>query len=457
MVDDDEAISWALQRGFKAEGWPVERVSSAELALKFLDAREIDLVVLDVRLPGMNGLDAMQLLRAKKPSLPIILMTAFGTLDVAVAAIRYEASEYLTKPFDLKDAIAAVRRAWTRQYRAASPEPSAIDKNGFDRSGLVGNSAPMQELFKQIALASQSDISVLLYGESGSGKELVARALHRHGTRSGKPFFAVNLSSLSPTLIESELFGHAKGAFTGSERDREGVLELANEATLFIDEAGDIPLNIQIKLLRVLEQREVVRVGEAHARKASFRVISATSVDPDVLLEEGRMRRDFFYRVAGFVIRVPPLRERAEDIPILADCFLRAVSADHPGFADATLAELKRRAFPGNVRELRQAVEYASLMSRGEVIHPVHLPSEQRLAQATTPELSRAIREWVARQFAQANDPADVYSKLIQEVDAHLVDEVLKRADSNRTRAAKILGLDRATLRKKGKLDNSEG
>jgi two-component system, NtrC family, nitrogen regulation response regulator GlnG len=291
---------------------------------------------------------------------------------------------------------------------------------------------------------------VLITGESGAGKELVARAIHRHSARADKPFLPINLASLSATLVESELFGHVRGAFTGAETSRTGLLEIAAGATVFFDEAGDIPPNVQVKLLRVLEQGEVTPVGDTRARRTNFRVIAATHHELAGGFQAGNFRRDLFFRLAGFEIALPPLRKRVEDIPLLAERFLAGRS--RPRFTGPAMAELARRPWPGNVRELRTAVEHGALVARGGPIGPEHLPPARPLdsqaAGDTSEKLERAVRDWAAAQL-QTGAKSDLYKQFLATADPPLVDTVLENTLQNRVAAAEILGIHRATLRKK--------
>jgi two-component system nitrogen regulation response regulator GlnG len=321
--------------------------------------------------------------------------------------------------------------------------------------GILGKSPAMQEVFKKIALIVPTDLSVLITGESGTGKELVARAIHRHSARAAQPFLPVHLAALSPTLIESELFGHMRGAFTGAEADRKGLLELAHQATVFFDEAGDIPPHIQVKLLRVLEQREVTPVGATRPRPTDFRVLAATSRRLDSALQDGSIRQDFYYRLAGVEIRLPPLRERVEDIPLLAEHFLRSSRGPQsatPGFTAAALEELVRRPWPGNVRELRNAVEHATAFARGGPIRPDHLPPRMRVAQSqedVRDGLTVMVRRWAEKQLSAPTPAANLYEQFLAQVEPALFAAVLDYTAGHRTAAAEILGIDRGTLRRR--------
>ena len=455
IVDDEESICWGLQRLLTEEGHEVAVASSAEEGFESAKKRKPDLIVLDVRLPGMDGLTAMQQFAEIAGPVPVVVITAFGNLETAVTALKNGAIDYLTKPFDLERAASVLRRALgngvaSAKSQAAPPaEPGPVYE-------ILGNSPAMQRVFKQIAIVAPSDMSVLVTGESGTGKELVSRAIHRHSARADKPFLTVNLASLSPTLIESELFGHVRGAFTGADVARRGLLELADGGTVFFDEIGDVPLDVQVKLLRVLEQHEVTPVGDARARPADFRVIAATNRDLQTILREGAFRQDLYFRLAGFEIDLPPLRERGDDIALLAEHFLSLVrSGLHTatGISPPALDELCRRYWPGNVRELRGAVQQAALLARGQPIDVEHLPAPRELGvdapRDLNSNLQRAVRDWALSQLAAETPVESLHQKMLDQVEPPLFDAVLKKTHDNRAAAAEILGLHRATLRKK--------
>ena len=456
IVDDEESICWGLSRLLQSEGHEASVASSAEEALDRISRSPPDLIVMDVRLPGMDGLAAMRQLRAQGDEVPIVVITAFGNLETAVGAMKAGAIDYLPKPFDLEQAAMVIRRALSRTSRGRSGGnfPTSRAANHSDEE-LLGQSPVMQEVFKRIALVAPTDVSVLVTGESGTGKELVARAIHRHSSRSGKPFIPVNLASLSPLLVESELFGHVRGAYTGADNSRVGLLELADGATVFFDEMGDIPPSVQVKLLRVLEQHEVTPVGDTRPRPCNFRMIAATNRDLVQCLHEGTFRRDLFFRLASYEIPLPALREHPEDIPLLAERFLQVARLPQGAatFTKATLEEMQKRPWPGNVRELRNAVEHAAILARGLAIGPEHLPASRDL-DARPPfvianELRTAIRNWTAGKLAEEGASGSMYEQFLQDAEPALFDRVLESTLQNRAAAAEILGIHRATLRKK--------
>jgi two-component system nitrogen regulation response regulator GlnG len=449
IIDDEEAICWGLARLAKRSGHTVDTAGSAEAGFDAALARTPDAVVLDVRLPGIDGLSAMSQLQKLAPRAPIIVITAFGNLDTAVTAVRNGAFDYLTKPFDLEQAGNVIERAigharLVDAAKATLPHVEVPDE-------IIGSSAAMLEVFKRFALVATSEATVLITGESGTGKELVARAIHRHSRRAKKPFIPIHLAALSSTLVESELFGHAKGAFTGADAARAGMLELADGATVFFDEAADVPLGTQVKLLRVLEQRELTPVGETRVRSSDFRTIAATNRDLRQEFTSGRFRQDLYFRLATFEIVLPPLRDRAGDIPALAERFLGRVAA-HSRITDAAMEELLKRPWPGNVRELRNAVEHAALFARGGVIEPEHLPPPLELSSEggdVRSQLRAAVRRWANSRLYDDSTPQNLYEAFLAEVEPPLFGEVLELTSQNRAAAAEVLGIHRATLRKK--------
>ncbi len=468
IVDDEESICWALGRLLTEDGHEVRVASSAEEAIEAVERTTPDLVMLDVRLPGMDGLWAMHRLNELAGEVPIVVMTAFGSLQTAVQALGNGAFDYLAKPFDLDQAAAVISRALAQRRESHQPkiggialEPFARDTaDGEDSASqsdeLLGKSLAMQQVFKRIALVAPTEASVLITGESGTGKELVARAIHRHSLRAEQPLMPVNLAALSPTLVESELFGHVRGAFTGAAQSRAGLLELADGGTIFFDEVGDIPASVQVKLLRVLEQQEVTPVGDTRPRRSSFRIITATNRDLRQEVRQGNFREDLYFRLAVFEITLPSLRDRVEDIALLAECFLRRVlPAGQKGvrFTEATLDELRRRDWPGNVRELRNAIEHGALMAHGNAIAPEHLPPAiPRVLPASADPittLARAATAWAESQLGGPHSHTDLYQQFLAATEPALFDAVLETTRGNQAAAAQILGIHRATLRKK--------
>jgi two-component system response regulator GlrR len=364
VVDDDADMQRLLALRLEANGYRVTLADSAEAALARMAVSVPDLLLTDVRLPGRDGLVLFQEVRARHPALPVILLTAHGTIPDAVAATSAGATAYLTKPFDARELL--------ERIAAALPAREACTDGAAWHEGLLCRSQAMGALLAEARLVAKSDASILIRGESGTGKELLARAIHRASARAGRPFIAVNCGAIPEALLESELFGHVKGAFTGAVAHREGLLQRADGGTLFLDEIGDMPLVLQVKLLRVLQERTVRQVGSDQARPVDVRVLSATHRDLDAAMRAGQFREDLYYRLNVITLSLPPLADRREDIPLLASHFLREIAAKHGkklrGFAPDALEALARASWPGNVRQLHNVVEHACALAAGPVV-----------------------------------------------------------------------------------------
>jgi two-component system nitrogen regulation response regulator GlnG len=452
IVDDEPSVCWGLSKLAESMQHRAVTAASAEDALQAVEHIKPDLVFLDVRLPNMDGLSAVEHLRKKIGPVPIVIITAYGDLNTAVDAIRQGAFEYLVKPFDLDAAQGVIERALEVDVGRQTPAPASAVEVG----GLVGQSPGMQKLFKNIALVAGFGTSVHVRGESGTGKELVARAIHRFSRRASQPFVAVNIASLSKSVVESELFGHVRGAFTGAAESRTGLLEQAHRGTIFLDEVADIPLDLQVKLLRVLEYGEVLPVGSSQAIPVDVRVISATHQDLSVGVAEGRFRHDLLFRLNAFEIEIPPLRERPEDIPLLAEHLLDVLSAANqmarPKLAEQTIAELRRRSWHGNVRELRNAIEHALVLARQGLITPDHLPPEAHppgSPLAKDDQIAGLLREWIDRHWSDISSDGQAYEHFLSFVEPALLEAALDMNQGQLAGAARALGLHRMTLRKK--------
>jgi DNA-binding NtrC family response regulator len=456
IVDDEPAIGWSLREVLADAGHAVELAASIGEGLETCSRLKPEAMLLDVRLPGGDGLTALPEFRAIVPEAPIVVMTAFGDLDTAVRAVKAGAFDYLVKPFDLERVSQVVSRALAEGAAGvAAGSRAGAAKTG----GLVGGSLPMQAVFKQIALVAPTDLPVLITGETGTGKELAARAIHANSGRRDGPLVVTSLAALAPSVIESELFGHVRGAFTGAGSDRKGLFELAAGGTIFLDEIGEASPEVQVKLLRVLEHHEIAAVGSADVRPVNVRVVAATNRDLAEAMRQGSFRSDLYHRLRVFPIEMPPLAARLDDVPALVGAFLDQAAGARPLPTEAFFAAITSRRWPGNIRELKHAVEYAGVIARGGTLQPEHLPPETPVAAAagaTRPpadadvQVAAAIGQWIESAWQQgAADAGGLHEKLVQLVEKTLAKEVLGRTGGNRTAAAKALGLDRATLRSK--------
>jgi two-component system nitrogen regulation response regulator GlnG len=450
IVDDEEAVCWALDRALTREGYRALSASSAEEGFVLAERERPDVIVLDVRLPGLDGLSALARFRELAQDAPVIIITAFGNLITAVRAVEGGAFDYLGKPFDLDQALETIGRALQKR----SLPPAAPTSNGAVADGeIVGRSQALQVVFKRVALVAPRDSCVLLTGESGTGKELIARAIHRHSPRRDRPFLPVHIAALSPSLVESELFGHVKGAFTGAAENRPGLLALADGGTVFLDELADIPLAVQVKLLRVLDHNEVLPVGGNEARRLNVRILTATHQDLQRRVADGAFRHDLFFRLNVFQIHLPPLRERTEDIIPLVEHFLNRLDPRALPLPAETAQFLVGLPWCGNVRELRNALEHAVIMARGSALSPNHFPA---LLSGPTPvtgaeHLASSVQQWLIErlQASSPGAPEKLYLELLECVEPVLLNEVMRRVRGNRWIAAQWLGLNRATVRKK--------
>lgn len=472
IVDDEPSICWGFEQFLSDDGHNVRVASSAEEALRLVEQSTPAAIVLDVRLPGMDGLTAIEQIRQRIGDVPIIVITAFGNLETAVRAVREGAFDYLPKPFDLDRAAELVNRALAvTAAKTKSTQTPAIDIDTAHPGGLVGASPAMQQVFKQIALAATSDVPVLITGESGTGKELVARAIHDHSPRADGPFVPVCLAALNEGVVESELFGHASGAFTGATHERRGLLELADAGTVLLDEIADCSPAMQVKLLRALEQREITPVGSVQPRRITGRILAATNRSLTERMADGRFREDLFYRLSVFEIALPALRDRADDVLLLAEHFLATTATQNSGSSQPRLSpaaarELQQRPWWGNVRELRNTIEHAVLVSRGGTVEPEHLPQPLTRPPAvleaknddTEPSnenagnaAQAAVRAWAqaALQQADIDEMPALYEQFLEAFEPILLEETLAVTAQNRAAAADRLGIHRGTLRQK--------
>ncbi len=449
IVDDDRSIRWVLEKALARARIQSLSFESADEALARLFAGEAPRVLIsDIRMPGASGLDLLRETKRRHPDLPVIIMTAYSDLDSAVSAFQGGAFEYLPKPFDVDQAVALVSRALEQgahQPGAQTAEPLAPE--------ILGQAPAMQEVFRAIGRLSQSHATVLINGESGTGKELVARALHRHSPRKDGPFVALNTAAIPRDLLESELFGHEKGAFTGANALRRGRFEEAAGGTLFLDEIGDMPAELQTRLLRVLSDGQFYRVGGHQPIRANARIIAATHQNLEQRVKEGLFREDLFHRLNVIRLRLPPLRERPEDIPALARHFLansaQQIGVEAKRLSESALAFLQQAPWPGNVRQLENLCHWLTVMAPGQQIEIDDLPAEMRGAASAPP-----VSDWCS-VLATAVDgyltklPGEVWDRLNREFEATLIRRALAATGGRRIEAAQLLGIGRNTLTRK--------
>ncbi len=455
IVDDDESVRWVLKKSLDKEGIETVLAKDAAEAFDRIHQGDIAIVLMDIRMPGMSGLDALEKIQGEGRGISVIIMTAQATMQNAIEAMRRGAFDYITKPFDLDEVNILVKKAL--EVRRLSLEVNALRAEVREKyeGGLVGNTPSMQEIYKTIGRVAESDATVLIHGESGTGKELVARAIHYHSRRAGRPFMAVNSAAIPSELLESELFGHEKGAFTGAVSRKIGKFEAAAGGTLFLDEIGDMNLPLQGKLLRVLQEKEFDRVGGTEPIRTDVRVIAATHQNLEKAVREKRFREDLFYRLNVIQINIPPLRKRKDDIAQLSEYFMQKFQSGG-GKAKAltpeTLKILRAYDWPGNVRELENAIQRAITLSQGDKIFPDALPPQIfRPGHGVSISFENFLEEKLADLVDRMGglDRGDIYSMVLQRVEKPLITLVLRKTDGNQVRAANLLGINRNTLRKK--------
>ncbi|MDQ5908530.1 MAG: two-component system, NtrC family, nitrogen regulation response regulator GlnG [Pseudomonadota bacterium] len=450
VIDDDHAIRWVLEKALQREAMAVTTFDSATGVIEALRQGKPDAVIADIRMPGMSGLELLAQLRERLPELPVIIMTAHSDLDSAVSAYQGGAFEYLPKPFDVDEAVALVRRACeTHRQQTEANEPAARLPE------IVGEGPAMQEVFRAIGRLSRSNITVLITGESGTGKELVARALHRHSPRAGKPFIAINTAAIPRDLLESELFGHERGAFTGAQAARQGRFEQANSGTLFLDEIGDMPAELQTRLLRVLAEGEFYRVGGHTPTRVDVRVIAATHRNLEQRVREGQFREDLFHRLNVIRIQLPPLNKHPEDIPLLTRHFL-AEAAHELGVEIKLLRPetenyLSRLEWPGNVRQLENLCRWLTVMASGREIHledlPVDLREQAPVVTGGGHDWETALRLWASQSLARGEQ--NLLDTALPSFERVMIRAALEQTGGHRQEAARLLGWGRNTLTRK--------
>jgi two-component system nitrogen regulation response regulator GlnG len=460
VVDDEESIRWALRKALEREGYRVVLASDGAEALARATESGIDLVLMDIKMPGSDGFETLTRIKEIRPNLPVIIMTAFGTLQAAVQAMKRGAYDHITKPFDFDELSILVRRAF--EVHDLTEQVARMEGGrgqAFDFEGVVGLCPAMQQIFKLVGKMASSDLTVLIRGESGTGKELLARAIHYNSRRLARPFVAVNCAAIPRDLLESELFGHEKGAFTGASALRRGKFELAEGGTLFLDEIGDMDLGLQAKILRVLQERQFERVGGERPLSADVRVIAATNQDLETAVTQKSFREDLYYRLNVVGINLPPLRGRREDIPLLVSHFLRLFAEEQGGepktVSPEALELMLAYDWPGNVRELENTVKRACVLAATSLVLPEHLPAalarSEESGTGSSSALERMLHQAIGAELQRLKAERDgqIYPHFLVALERPLLLHVLERTRGNQLRAAELLGINRNTLRKK--------
>jgi two-component system nitrogen regulation response regulator GlnG len=452
IIDDDKSIRWVIEKALTREGIEYRSFPTANDALDALDGELPQVVISDIRMPGTSGLDLMQKLKSKLPTAPIIIMTAYSDLESAVAAFQGGAFEYLPKPFDIDHAVELIRRALDESRRVGRDDVVSKPEAAPE---ILGSAPSMQEVFRAVGRLSQSHATVLITGESGTGKELVAHALHRHSQCSAKPFIAINTAAIPKDLLESELFGHERGAFTGAATTRRGRFEQAEGGTLFLDEIGDMPSDLQTRLLRVLSDGQFYRVGGHTPLTANVRVIAATHQDLDQRVKQGQFREDLYHRLNVIRLRLPPLRERREDVPLLAKHFLaksaRELNADEKHLSDVAMSYLTKLDFPGNVRQLENICHWITVMAPGQQVEITDLPPDVRGSDKSGAAIDTNWQGALEREVTAllARGDRNLYDSLGRIFESALIAKALEHTAGKRIEAATLLGIGRNTLTRK--------
>lgn len=453
VIDDEDSILHAFRRAFQGGDITLLTAASGKEGLQAVKKQEPDVVILDINLPDISGLDVFRKIHAEDARVPVIFITGHGTTETAIEAMKLGAFDYLLKPLELEPLEAVVNRAFeiSRLMRIPARTPEEPPQEGADV--IIGRCPAMQEIYKSIGRMAPQDVTVLILGETGTGKELVARALYQHSRRASRPFLAVNCAAIPEALLESELFGHEKGAFTGADRRRIGKFEQCSGGTLFLDEIGDMTPLTQAKILRVLQDQQFERVGGNETIQANVRVIAATNRDLPRLIVEEKYRSDLYYRLSVFTLTLPPLRERGDDLVLLVNYFLQrfghGLGKDVREVSPETFTILRRYSWPGNLRELQSVVKQALLFATGPVLLPDFLPPFLQTTETLPVVSSQSAYDGLSRliEAGLGSQSPDLYETVLNEVKRRLLTEALRQTDGNQVRAAKALGVSRSTLR----------
>jgi len=453
LVEDDSAIVTTLRRVLADEGYEVAVEKTGNAGLDRAKDNPFDAVITDLKLPGLSGLELVRELHAARPRLPILMMTAHGTTETAIEATQFGAYDYLLKPFEIPELLKLVEQA-VAASRLMS-EPVQLGTNGTSHHAIIGNSRAMQSVYKEIGRIAAKPVSVLIRGETGTGKELIARAIYQHSDRVSTPFVAINCAAIPETLLESELFGHERGAFTGAESRRIGRFEQADHGTIFLDEIGDMTPGTQVKLMRVLQEKNLQRLGSKETVPVDVRVIAATHRDLEAAIKHNQFREDLFYRISVVVINLPPLRERKEDIADLVNFFLRKYAAEfsveNPSIHPDAVEFLQSQPWPGNVRELENATRKMLLLAQGYTISIEHVRTalaKINLPVATAEKSLQAVADDLIAA-AQRGELTDAHARLRETAERILISRALEQAHGNQSKVARWLGISRITLREK--------
>ena len=456
VIDDDDQLRKSFEKLLAEEGYSVKSAPSGEAGLTRIQEEIPDLVVLDMRLPGMNGLETFQTIHEIEPKLPVIMMTAYGTTETAIKATKMGAFDYILKPFEIPDMLTVIAQALEAGRFMRSPVNMDALPDGTSGEAIIGRSAPMQDVYKAIGRVSSTEATVLIRGESGTGKELVARAIYQHSLRANKPFHVINCVAIPETLLESELFGYEKGAFTGAAHRRVGKIEQANGGTVLLDEIGDMPISIQAKILRLLQEKRVERLGGRETLPVDVRIIASTNRNLEAAISDSQFREDLYYRLKVVTIWLPPLRERNDDILLLIDYCMSRYAAelgiDTPGILKEAKETFRNYGWPGNVRELANTIHKTLIFNRGAPIQPEDIAQAisvkdlgQRMASQTE---DQPIRNW-ASEVLSARSQKNTFDSSMDRIAGILIREALNLTGGNRSQAAKLLGLSRPTLHSK--------
>ncbi len=458
IVDDDDQLRMSFARLLKEEGYDIRTAPTGEAGIKEIRQAVPDLLIMDVRLPKMDGLAAFGEIRKIDSTLPVIIMTAFGTTDTAIEATKLGAFDYILKPFDIPAMLALIRQALEAGRLMRSRVEMNVAPDTAVPDAIIGHSDVMQEVYKSIGRVAPTDATVLIRGASGTGKELVARAIYQHSERADKAFLVINCVAIPETLLESELFGYEKGAFTGASSRKVGKIEQTNRGTIFLDEIGDMPMSIQAKILRLIQERSIERLGGTHPISVDVRILAATNRNLEKLMDQERFREDLYYRLKVVTLNLPLLKERAKDIPLLCEYFLslysREMKIDNPGMTKEAMALVGKYSWPGNVRELSNSIKKALIFSSGYPIRPRDISNaisgvisgkSGRTDPVSTEGIEKVARQWV-RKMLMGQIEEDAFSYLMDRFGSIVIGEALNLTEGNRSRAAKMLGMSRPTL-----------